>query len=81
MQTFLNRFLAVTPLTKIIFFMVMLSEKDGKAGFFANTGVQRLTNNNFHSWKITPNVLLKSVGGVSLFHSNLALSDACKRNR
>ena len=40
--------------------------------------VKRLTNNNFHSWKIIPNVLLKDVGGVSLFHSNLALSDACK---
>ena len=40
--------------------------------------VQRLTNNNFHSLKIIPNVLLKNVGGVSLFHSNLALSDACK---
>ena len=37
-----------------------------------------LTNNNFHSWKIIPNFLLKDVGGVSLFHSNLALSDACK---
>ena len=33
-----------------------------------------LTNNNFHSWKIIPNFLLKDVGGVSLFHSNLALS-------
>ena len=42
--------------------------------------VKRLTNNNFHSWKIIPNVLLKDVGGVSLFHSNLALSDACKLN-
>ena len=40
--------------------------------------VKRLTNDNFHSWKIIPNVLLKDVGGVSLFHSNLALSDACK---
>ena len=40
--------------------------------------VKRLTNNNFHSWKIIPNVLLEDVGGVSLFHSNLALSDACK---
>ena len=40
--------------------------------------VKRLTNNNFHSWKIIPNVLLKDVRGVSLFHSNLALSDACK---
>ena len=40
--------------------------------------VKRLTNNNFHSWKIIPTVLLKDVGGVSLFHSNLALSDACK---
>ena len=40
--------------------------------------VKRLTNNNFHSWKIIPNVLLKDVGRVSLFHSNLALSDACK---
>ena len=40
--------------------------------------VKRLANNNFHSWKIIPNVLLKDVRGVSLFHSNLALSDACK---
>ena len=40
--------------------------------------VKRLTDNNFHSWKIIPNVLLKDVGRVSLFHSNLALSDACK---
>ena len=40
--------------------------------------VKRLTNNNFHSWKIIPTVLLKDVGGVSLFHSNLALSYACK---
>ena len=40
--------------------------------------VKRLTNNNFHSWKIIPNVLVKDVGGVSLLHSNLALSDACK---
>ena len=40
--------------------------------------VKRLINNNFHSWKIIPTVLLKDVGGVSLFHSNLALSDACK---
>ena len=40
--------------------------------------VKRLTNNNFHSWKIIPNGILKDVGGVSLFHSNLALSDACK---
>ena len=24
--------------------------------------VKRLTNNNFHSWKIIPNVLLKDVG-------------------
>ena len=40
--------------------------------------VKRLTNNNFHSWKIIPNVLLKDMEGVSLFHSNLALSDACK---
>ena len=40
--------------------------------------VKRLPNNNFHSWKIVPNVLLKDVGGVSLFHSNLAFSDACK---
>ena len=40
--------------------------------------VKRLTNNNFHSWKIIPTVLLKHVGGVSLFHSNLDLSDACK---
>ena len=39
---------------------------------------KRLTNNNFHSWKIIPYVLLKDVGGVSLFYSNLALSDACK---
>ena len=41
-------------------------------------GVKRLANKNFHSWKIIPNVLLKDVGGVYLFHSNLALSDACK---
>ena len=40
--------------------------------------VKSLANKNFHSWKIIPNVLLKDVGGVSLFHSNLALSDACK---
>ena len=40
--------------------------------------VKRLGNKNFHSWKIIPNVLLKDMGGVSLFHSNLALSDACK---
>ena len=40
--------------------------------------VKRLANKNFHSWKIIPNVLLKDMGGVSLFHSNLALSDACK---
>ena len=40
--------------------------------------VKRLTNNNSHSWKIIPNVLLKDMEGVSLFHSNLALSDACK---
>ena len=40
--------------------------------------VKSLANKNFHSWKIIPNVLLKVVGGVSLFHSNLALSDACK---
>ena len=40
--------------------------------------VKRLVNNNFHSWKIIPTVLLKDVGGVSLFHSNLALSDSCK---
>ena len=40
--------------------------------------VKRLTNNNFHSWKIIPNVLLKYVERVSLFHSNLALSDSWK---
>ena len=40
--------------------------------------VKRLTNNNFQSWKIIPNVLLKDVGRVSLFHSSLAVSDACK---
>ena len=40
--------------------------------------IKRLTNNNFHSWKIIPNVLLKDVKGVSLFHSNLALSGACE---
>ena len=40
--------------------------------------VKRLTNNNIHSWKIIPNISLKDVGGVSLCHSNLALSDACK---
>ena len=40
--------------------------------------VKRLTNNNFHSWKIIPNVVLKDVGRVYLFHSNLALSDASK---
>ena len=40
--------------------------------------VKRLTNNNFHSWKTIPSFLLKDVGGVSLFHSNLALSYACK---
>ena len=40
--------------------------------------VKGLTNNNLHSWKIIPNVFLKDVGGVSLFHPNLALSDACK---
>ena len=40
--------------------------------------VKSLANKNFRSWKITPNVLLKDVGGVSLFHSNLALSDTCK---
>ena len=27
--------------------------------------VKRLTNNNFHSWKIIPNILLNDVGGVS----------------
>ena len=31
--------------------------------------VKRLANKNFHSWKIIPNVLLKDVRGVSLFHS------------
>ena len=40
--------------------------------------VKRSANNNFHSWKIIPNVLLKDMGGVSLSHSNPALSDACK---
>ena len=40
--------------------------------------VKGLANKNFHSWKIILNVLLKDVGGVSLFHSNLALSDVCK---
>ena len=40
--------------------------------------VKRLTNDNFHSWKIIPNVSPIDVGGVFLFHSNLALSDACK---
>ena len=40
--------------------------------------VERLINDNFHSWKIIPTILLKDVGGVPLFHSNLALSDACK---
>ena len=29
--------------------------------------IKRLPNNNFHSWKIIPTVLLKDVGGVSLF--------------
>ena len=38
--------------------------------------VKRLTNNNFLSWKIIPDVLLKDVGGLSLFHSNLAPSDS-----
>ena len=40
--------------------------------------VKRLTNNNFHIWKIIPNILLKDKGGVSLFHFSLALSDACE---
>ena len=39
--------------------------------------IKRLTSNNFLSWRIIPDVLLKDVGRVSLFHSNLALSDAC----
>ena len=49
-----------------------------KAGVFANTLGEKINKQqcNFHSWKIIPNVLLKDVGGVSLFHSNLALSDA-----
>ena len=39
---------------------------------------QRLANKDFNCWKIIPDALIKDVGGVSLFDSNLALSDACK---
>ena len=49
-----------------------------KLGSLQIQWVKRLANKNFQSWKIIPNVLLKDMGGVSLFHSNLALSDACK---
>ena len=39
---------------------------------------KKLSKQKFSQLEIIPNVLLKDVGGVSLFHSNLALSDACK---
>ena len=39
---------------------------------------KRINKQQFHRWKIIPNVLLKDLGRASLFHSNLALSDAHK---
>ena len=57
-----------------------MKDRDIKAKleFLRIQWVKRSTNKNFHSWKIIPYVLLKDVGGVSLLHSNLAPSDACK---
>ena len=40
--------------------------------------VSRLLNDNFHPWKITPNVFFSMVGGnKTIFHFNLRLSKAC----
>ena len=40
--------------------------------------VSRLLNDNFHPWKIIPNLLFSRVGGnKTIFHFNLQLSEAC----
>ena len=39
------------------------------------TWVKRLSDSNFHSWKIIPTILVSSIGGLKIvFHSNLKLS-------
>ena len=43
------------------------------------TWVKRLSDSNFHSWKIIPTILFSSIGGLkTVFHSNLKLSRQCK---
>ena len=40
--------------------------------------VSRLLNDNFHPWKIIPNLFLSRVGGnKTIFHFNMQLSEAC----
>ena len=40
--------------------------------------VSRLLDNNFHPWKLIPNLFFSKVGGnKTIFHFNLQLSEAC----
>ena len=41
--------------------------------------IRRLTDDNFHTWKIIPSKLFRLIVGMSYFHRNLKLSDSCMR--
>ena len=42
--------------------------------------VTRLLDNNFHHWKVIPNLLFLNVGGLkTIFHYNLKLSKYCRQ--
>ena len=41
--------------------------------------IRRLTNDNFHTWKIIPSKLFRPIGGTPFFHRNLKLADSCMR--
>ena len=56
----------------------MITARWYETGIFVNTVGKKINKQHFHGWKIIPIVLLKDMGGVSLFHSNLALLDACE---
>ena len=44
------------------------------------TWITRLLDDNFHNWKVIPNLLFLNVGGLkTIFHYNLKLSKYCKQ--
>ena len=42
--------------------------------------IMRLLDDNFHHWKVIPNLLLLNIGGLkTIFHHNLKLSKYCRQ--